>query len=109
MLLISRNGHKRISLFKEFKTKYGKAHKDNIMKCYQTNTFKPSTGFTQDNFWCNTDSRENIKVIHNWHCILEKYLIDITRFWSPDWKIFGSDKEVPPTSRLFISTAKALL
>lgn len=32
---------------------------------------QPPTGFTQDNFWYNTNSCEDIKMIYNWHCILE--------------------------------------
>lgn len=44
---------------------------------------QPPTGFTQDNFWWHIGSYENIKIISNWHCILEKYLTD------PIGNVFG--------------------
>ena len=46
------------------------------MKCPTNKYIQPPKGFTQDNFWYNISSCENIRTICNWHCTLEKYPTD---------------------------------
>lgn len=46
------------------------------MKCPTNKHIQPPTGFTQDSFWYNMGSCENIKTVYNWYCTLEKYLTD---------------------------------
>lgn len=53
-------------LFKELKKKkYNKAHKDKIYEMLLNKHIQLPTGFTQDNFWNNIGSCENINITYN--------------------------------------------
>lgn len=52
-------------LLKEFKTKCNKAHKDEIYEALLNKHIQLPIGFTQDNFWYDIGSCENLNITYN--------------------------------------------